>query len=80
MIECDDTKNFYFLVEICGGIMEAYNACEKYGGIHITIPKKEHKRVVAKELLKIGVSCKEIANRLHISKRNVAKIKKDSNA
>ena len=80
MFKYEDTKNFCFLVEICGGVMEAYNACEKYGGIHITIPKKEHKRVVAKELLKKGVSYREIARRLHISKRNVTRIKKENNA
>ena len=76
MIECDDTKNFYFLVEICGGIMEAYDVCERFGGIKIVIPKKEHKRVIAKAMLEKGVSYREIARHLGISKGNLLKIKR----
>ena len=76
MVDIENTRNFCFLVEMCGGVMEAYDVCERFGGIKIVIPKKEHKRVIAKAMLEKGVSYREIARHLGISKGNLLKIKR----
>ena len=74
----ENTKNFYFLVEICGGdILKAYKACELFGGITLTIPKKEHKSVMIKELLKANVKEAEIQAHLHCGMRTIQRFKKE---
>ncbi|MDY2585005.1 hypothetical protein [Helicobacter sp.] len=73
----EESYNFYFLVQICGGLVEAYRVCEQYGGIKLTIPKKEHKRVVVKELILRNVSESEILKHIPISKTTLYNIKKE---
>ena len=60
------------LLDICGGDVFAFwQACQKYGGITVNIPKKKHKPAFVRELAKSGIAVSEIAQRLHLPKRSV---------
>ena len=61
--------NLAFLIEMFNGdVFKTLVACEKFGGLNISIPKKTHRKILLKELIKKGESLEEIAKKTKIDK------------